>query len=167
MVGSERGSGDRRSLSLSANARRKRRSWGSLKPLSRQRPPPLRTSKFVLVVTVKDACRGADFLAVAKDQSRRPPKGVNKKTGNWCRACSNSSRWAIGRSNARIGRHGWLDRPSRLRGHQNILRSMGLADVCCSGCGVRFRARVSSDNPRLNVFCRVAPSVALKSRLCS
>ena len=79
-------------------------------------PLPLRTRKFVLAITVKDACQGETSFQWHKT-NQNAPKGVKQKQGIRCRARSNSSRWAAGRSNRRIGRNSWLDRPSRLRGH--------------------------------------------------
>ncbi len=80
------------------------------------RPLPLRTRKFVLAITVKDACHGDTSFQWHKT-NQNAPKGVKQKQGIRCRACSNSSGWAAGRSNRRIGRNSWLDRPSRLPGY--------------------------------------------------
>jgi hypothetical protein len=67
---------------------------------------PLRTSKFVLAITVKDACHGETSFHWHKT-NEKAPKGVQKqKQGIRCRAYSNSSRWAVGRSDRRVGCNG-------------------------------------------------------------
>ena len=86
---------------------------------------------------------------------------MKRKQGIRCRACSNSSRGAAGRLTlGSVATVGWMT--SSATWPLNCFETDGLIDVRCSGCGVRFRTRVSSDNPRLNAFCRVAPSVRFK-----
>jgi len=89
--------------------------------LNRNRPP--RTSKSVLAITVVIAYLGETRVRQPNCQSKQPPRGVKRKQGNWSRACNISSRRAASRSNSRIGSHGRLDRSSRLRRYQSILRA--------------------------------------------